>query len=79
MKENDNGIGGITAQDRPIQKKEEVLSVAEAQAKKREDIDKEQALKPKVAGPPEVTVGTTTVNDHEKRLWAIEKKLNLRP
>jgi len=54
-------------------------------AKKKEDVvmevkPEEQAIaEPAVVETaPEVTLGVSTVNNHEQRIFAIEKKLGLR-
>ncbi len=70
-----NGIGGLKAQDRPLGKPEgSTPSENEPPQRKVQT----QGQQPKEAAPAEVPCGEGTVNNHEQRLLAIEKKLNMR-
>jgi hypothetical protein len=76
MNENiHNGIGGLKAQDKPLRKPAGGLP-SENEPPQRKVQTQEQ--KPKEAAPAEVPCGEGTVNNHEQRLLAIEKKLNMR-
>ena len=59
-------------------KAEVAAAKVEATEAKAEVKAEKAAAKLEADTPKEVTLGVTTVNDHEKRIFALEKKAGLR-